>query len=225
MEIETQIQIRLDICVPAAVTALITAISRMISLYHPSKNPLFFEQLLNCGLLAQFESLLSTRGSELGMLNDMNTAVTILGHFHLQFVEQNYIQTFNPSISVLKNYIAPQRDYDFSCFGFGDYLISWQVPFFSELPESLKRRALVDIKPIIFTQGINEKQSVAIKLGETKLQEIINKENFILLEEYYASWSRFYKDNPGQDIRFDDLEKQLKEVCKTIQYSSDRFIC
>jgi len=45
-----------------------------------------------------------------------------------------------------------------------------------KLPEVLQNGGHVRVFPIVFSQGINEKQTVANKFGDTMLQDRINNE-------------------------------------------------
>jgi hypothetical protein len=70
---------RSDICIPQAVAALVTSFVQKLELL--LDNAMFQEQLATVGFLVHFESLLSTYGSEIGMLGDMEYAVRSLGLF------------------------------------------------------------------------------------------------------------------------------------------------
>ena len=247
-DIETQIQIRMDICVPQAVAALITAINQILDINLNNKNKLFFQQIASIGLLVEFESLLSTHGIEIGMLGDLDATIHLLGHFYVQFTNtphrvQN--KTINPKISLLHCSPSAQSAQDVynnhpintnnngqnaqatsptltrnrnftimnnSLSGYvngnttpshlnnytklnllKNHVISFYVSdeLFVLLPDSLQSGEFVQIKPVLFTQGINEQQSVAIRLGETKLQETINLENYMLLYDYFSSYESF----------------------------------
>ena len=209
IDIDSQIQMRLDVCVPQVVSALVTSLGQ---LFDNPPDMKFFQQILHCGLLVQFESLLSTHGSEIGMLGDMNVAVQLLDHFHLQLIPRTDSRALNPKITILNDYSKEDCNPDIVT-KFDNYLISWQVPFYHDLPSGIQQGELIEIKPIMFTQGINEKQTVAIRLGETKLQERINQENFVLLSEYYNSWSSFHNFH-GTILDLSSFARQIQRVCR-----------
>jgi len=43
---------------------------------------------------------------------------------------------------------------------------------------------LIEIFPVIITQGINEMQTVANHIGDTSLQDTINTQSFALIRSY-----------------------------------------
>lgn len=258
LDLDIQIQMRLDVCIPQIVSALISGISKMIEFH---TNISIFDQLLHCGLLVQFESLLSTHGSEIGMIGDFDVVCKLLEHFHIQFVDDDS-KLLNPSIMEISpspNSLFSQStslyepdsieinnnnnnltssssssinntnnnnnnnvhviDKKFNLIG--EYLISWHVPFFDKLPIGIQQGELIHIKPILFTQGINEKQTVAIRLGETKLQERINQESFSKLYSYYRNWVAF--QNFKGITELEDFTNQLNKVF--IFYILFFFVC
>jgi inositol polyphosphate-4-phosphatase len=100
-----QITERCDIVFSQALTALLTAFIADALAHNPvgggggsskgiSSSTLFWQQVVHVGYLAVFESLLSTLGSELGMLEDYHVGVDSLSRVRLRVVDPRH---FPPS--------------------------------------------------------------------------------------------------------------------------------
>ena len=133
------------------------------------------------------------------MIGDMDAAVHLLSYFHLRFIPPGE-GTINPRISFLPEVTVTHVENQYTNAGLmRDYLIEWKLDYFDELPDSV-RSQLIPIHAVMFTQGINEHQTVAIRLGETKLQENINLENISILQNFYNMWLSFQTAaKPNQD--------------------------
>ena len=217
MELEATIKMRLDICIPHIVTAFATALQLQLD---ENKDPLFFKRIHICGLLVQFESLLSTHGPEAGMLGDMDVAVKLLKEFKLVFVPKNSLTPMNPQISFANSPTSPREKIrvNLELPPFPQFLIEWQIENFDDLPQPLKDGEPVIIKPVLFTQGINEQQTMAIRLGETKLQETINQENYPLLADYMIHWLSFESEN-NSNLDLTKHIAKLEEIGNIIDIS------
>lgn len=74
---------RLDLCLPQAVAVLVTSLAAMLRDHSRVTERLAL--WADLGFLLHFESLLSTRGMEVGMLADHAVAVEYLKNFHIRF--------------------------------------------------------------------------------------------------------------------------------------------
>ena len=74
----------------------------------------------------------------------------------------------------------------------GKFVIGMALPqeIYEALPESLKRGGMVSVFPLLFTQGINEQQTLAIVSNDTKLQEEINLENACKLIDFFELYKK-----------------------------------
>lgn len=98
----------------------------------------------------------------------------------------------------------------------------WQ---FRVLPPAVQQGHLVRIVPLVFTQGINEMQTVANKLDHmlhlTEMQDQINMESLELLEIFFAEWQAEIQDHGTYhertvllgtlELRLDEIRKQVVE--------------
>ncbi|XP_028419028.1 type I inositol 3,4-bisphosphate 4-phosphatase-like, partial [Dendronephthya gigantea] len=134
---------RRDICLSQAVTALICGFEAKIytSLFDAS----FMKQLCEIGVLAEFECLLSTYGDEMGMLEDMSIAIRDLSCVKFKFACSDnetipYVTGTRANIHVT---------------------ILLETEYFCYLPKELQEGKLIQVSPVIFTQGINEHATLA----------------------------------------------------------------
>eukprot|EP00854_Cymbomonas_tetramitiformis_P005511 gene5511-6677_t len=98
----------------------------------------------------------------------------------------------------------------------------WQ---FRVLPSDVQQGHLVRIVPLVFTQGINEMQTVANKLDHmlhlTEMQDQINMESLELLEIFFAEWQAEIQEHGTYhertvllgtlELRLDEIRKQVVE--------------
>lgn len=68
-----------------------------------------------------------------------------------------------------------------------------------KLPPRLQDGGEVRVFPIVFSQGINEKQSVANRFGDTMLQDRINNENFANLQKLVHNFKMFHQNHFPHD--------------------------
>ncbi|XP_031573826.1 inositol polyphosphate-4-phosphatase type I A-like [Actinia tenebrosa] len=188
---------RHDIVFSHAVTALIAGF--ISKLYTNLDNPSFWKQIIHIGFLAQFESLLSTNGDEMGMLEDMCVGVQSLTRVKLKIVQCERDDEI-PALSGNRSCIQ----------------VSIPVPAesFQLLPKEVQEAKSIRVTPVLFTQGVNEHATLAEKFGDTSLQESINGDNYSILSFYVQQFKDLFPELCGSrfpdDTSIDNLMEQLK---------------
>ncbi|MED6235724.1 Inositol polyphosphate 4-phosphatase type II, partial [Ataeniobius toweri] len=169
------LQQRRDIVFSQALAAL--ACGFVMRLYAGLQDKDFLRQLHLVGLVAQFESLLSTYSEEIGMLEDMEVGIS-----DLQKVMFKITEAKTDDLRELQPSVCGRRDH---------YTVEVPLPqvIFQTLPEEIKEGKPLRVFPVLFNVGINEQQTIAERFGDISLQERINQKNFEILEAYYKTVS------------------------------------
>eukprot|EP01147_Barroeca_monosierra_P005622 gene5622-196_t len=175
----TDVVHRHDIIFSQALTALVTSfISTLRQLY---RNEDFISQLSTIGFLFHVSSFLSTHGSEYGMLEDSWEAMQLLSKvkFTLSRVQGTKI---DPMVQGTRNNIIVD--------------IGISGPMMDCMSKQLEDHIAIPVRAVLFTQGINEMQTVANSLGYADLQDTINEKSVQLIEAYAAGFIALFKDRP-----------------------------
>uniref|UniRef100_A0A8C1PAM4 Inositol polyphosphate-4-phosphatase type II B n=1 Tax=Cyprinus carpio TaxID=7962 RepID=A0A8C1PAM4_CYPCA len=163
-----QLQQRRDAVFSQALAAL--ACGFVMRLYAGLEDKGFLRQLHAVGLVAQFESLLSTYSEEIGMLEDMEVGISDLHRVAFRITE-----AASEEAASLQPTVSGRRD---------RYTVEVPLPHhaFQALPDELRQGKPLHVLPVLFNVGINEQQTIAERFGDISLQERINQKNFEILE-------------------------------------------
>ncbi|KAG1711554.1 hypothetical protein DVH05_008804 [Phytophthora capsici] len=197
---------RFDMCFSQALTTLVTSFCRQLeySLQHPTDRT-FLQTVNSIGFLFQVESLLSTHGKEIGMLEDFSAAVDALKH--VTFVLDTSPPAHLPSTLLnlhMKNTTLPSVVSVRLSKGAtkGTYTVAIGVRCSDEIrasiPSTIRSGGSIPVTPVIFTQGINEMQTLANNAStkKTTLQDIINRKNFFVLSRYIDKYKQLATQKP-----------------------------
>ncbi|KDO29116.1 hypothetical protein SPRG_06172 [Saprolegnia parasitica CBS 223.65] len=168
------------LCVSQSLSVLVTTFLAQLELaLSPSTRDgmAVLRQWTSIGFLVQWESLVSSQGHELRMLSDAWVAIKTLERFVFQFEGQTETSRIR---------LTTAHD------GKG-YVIHVPLPSSTlvALPGPLQTGATIAVVPVLFTQGINEMQSLANMMGTTgwDLQHKVNQKAFKTLQAYAASYT------------------------------------
>eukprot|EP01102_Stenamoeba_stenopodia_P017286 TRINITY_DN6173_c0_g1_i2.p1 TRINITY_DN6173_c0_g1~~TRINITY_DN6173_c0_g1_i2.p1 ORF type:complete len:258 (+),score=55.13 TRINITY_DN6173_c0_g1_i2:158-931(+) len=148
------------------------------------------------------------------MLGDMDVAVKRLSQVYFKLIQSSSSDSALNGKKEIRITSHPTL-MDF-------YVVEVELPaaMFHQLPASLQNGQLIEVFPVLFTQGINEQQTIANTIGDTSLQETINNENYPLLESYYEMYKMFISKRVGKEgfEKLRGLEKRLDSLDYTIKH-------
>ena len=198
------IKYRHDIIFSQALTAVVSAVETM--LHCNFGNELYMKQLLEIGILLDFEGLLSCYTAEMGMIEDMCVAVAALKSVSFRLIQT--LDGEHPKPVVESNNMILTVHYpDMSRSG---YVVTLALPeaMFDRLPAELRLGHFIKLIPVFYNIGINEQATLAEKIGDLTVQEEVNFENYKCMFDYYTAFVEFTdKENaemPG------DLEQLMR---------------
>lgn len=198
-EIMWQLTTRLDMCLSQALTSLVTSFCRCleVALQHPTDRQ--FLQLINSvGFLFQVESLLSTQGKEIGMLEDFSASVDALKNStfvldtsppsHLPSTLNLHLRNTNlPSVVSVRLSKGAKSGSFTVVVG-----VRCRDDVLAAIPMRLRSGGAISVTPVLFTQGINEMQTLANNASgkKTHLQDMINQKSFRVLTGYIDKYTK-----------------------------------
>lgn len=232
-ELKWDVERRLEVAFCQAMSALVTCFQQTLYVHtHDHRDfgpyPLkacgidYLEMLTRVGFLFSVESLLSTYGNELGMLGDTEAAVKELGRVHIKLrpVKSPRAAAFRVSITsgpsgiVIELPIITRRASEFPDRSMhrvpGQDAVSGAIYLSLSTPEQKMRAKFlfqkpIRVVPVIFSQGLNEMQTVANTVGKASLQKEINMEYVVQLEAYvnkFADWCLKKQRRDKAPLRF-----------------------
>lgn len=207
-DLKWDLQLRMDVAFAQAMAALTCSFVRKVevALQNPDivKGEDMLRQFSSLGFLFQVESLLSTHGKEIGMLEDMAGSIEHLScvAFVIQDVRDKPSNRFSFRMSrrkdvadeagVVKVSVSSKSGRDAKRSPI-KYIVTIQVTTSEvELPERLASGGEIHVTPVLFTQGINEMQTIAnnTERAKTELQDIINLRSLKPLKSYCDKYKR-----------------------------------
>nr|CAB3256221.1 type I inositol 3,4-bisphosphate 4-phosphatase [Phallusia mammillata] len=147
-------------------------------------NEIILDQYAQVGILFQVESLLSTYGNELGMLQDYSVGVMDLINVSFKCVRASQQHHLASDEAVTEENLLPLLKGSTDAL---TVLLPLADLMFAKLPRKLKNGSLIKVHPVIYNIGINEEQTLAEKFGNTSLQEYLNMEAVQRTLSYYDS--------------------------------------
>lgn len=173
--VRTEYYFRKSVAVSQAVSSLVTCFVTELDLCLQEHNTQVLEQFARIGFLIGWESLISSHGKELCMISDAWVAIKCLETFAFQLHESS------------------DRDVHLEGREGVGYTIRVPIPayLFGTLPEELRQGGLINVTSVLFTQGINEMQSLAniVRHSGVSIQSKINSTSLRSIVEYYRCFS------------------------------------
>ncbi|OWZ20892.1 Inositol-3,4-bisphosphate 4-phosphatase [Phytophthora megakarya] len=169
--LRTDYYLRKSVAVSQSVSSLVTCFMAELDLCLQERNEKVLDQMAKVGFLIGWESLISSHGKELYMISDAWVAIKCLETFSFKLIEgidmDVVVEKHEDSGYIIKVPISPVQ--------------------FAILPEVLKSGGLISVTAVLFTQGINEMQTLANMVGHSgvSIQRKINSTSFRAISDYY----------------------------------------
>eukprot|EP00045_Choanoeca_perplexa_P016650 m.227160 g.227160 ORF g.227160 m.227160 type:complete len:996 (-) comp17319_c0_seq3:2885-5872(-) len=165
---------RRDMVFSQAVTALVTVLCEQIKLHY--KDPSFWQQLRALGFMFNLNSYLSTSGDEEHMIEDMIVGLEDLGTVRIKFSVVDSVG-FDPMITGERN----------------KYVIDMgmHAVYYNAMPKELKDGEHCKVFSVLFSQGVNEMQTIANHIGDTSIQNTINLKGYEALTHYFHCYKKW----------------------------------
>lgn len=189
-------QHRRDICFIQAAVSI--AVSFCVTLKANIIDWSFLAQLHAIGFLCHWESLISTCGEELGMLEDFEICRVDVNQFlFFQIVSLNPDSCDDaPYISGTRNRVIVH--------------VPITISLFKLLPYPLQTGQLIKVILTVFNIGINEQQTLADRIGDTSIQERMNQLSLSDLHKYFTKYRELFMfANEKHANRVQDCKKKL----------------
>lgn len=197
---------RKSVAVSQAVSSLVTCFMAELDLCLQEQHEAVLYQFARIGFLIGWESLISSHGKELFMISDAWVAIKCLETFAFQLYE-----------SSARDVRLERRE------GVG-YTIRVPVPsqYFTSLPEELRNGGLINVTSVLFTQGINEMQSLAnmVRHSGVSIQSKINSTSLRSIFEYYKCFTDICGVNNSESSVGAHPDEILRNLRMTVESES-----
>jgi len=158
-----------------------------------------FEPMVKLGYLVQFESLLSTQGHEIAMIEDMAVAVEDLSNVRIRLTPTS------ESRKAFDLKVTGQR-YAFKLD------VAVDPMMLDRLPAGMQHRDGIRVVPIMFSQGVNEMQVMARNVGNTDLQEQLCEEALVKMSAYARQFKAFAQEKRYHQRTIQGIDGLLGEL-------------
>lgn len=203
---------RRDVAFSQALTTLATVFVQPLKDNVPAgtNRSQVFDPMLDCGYLVVFESLLSTQGPEIVMIEDMAQAVDDLKHVRIRLsarTEQR--QPFDLQITGQRyNFILD---------------IAVDETLLSMLPKGFQDPKGIQVVPVMFTQGVNEMQMMARNVGSTVLQEDLCEEALRKISSYADTYKDVCMKRRYNRSAVDGIDALLGELDRLVKAKQAKY--
>ncbi|CAH8484525.1 unnamed protein product [Schistosoma rodhaini] len=208
-------------CVCQLLTSVLTALSVQIPLWDRKD----WEQAAVCGVLAQFEGLLSCYGDEQGMIEDWAWAIDYLltyrvtlrpyGNFSDSVTDTNERNSEDTDSNVPTSNRCDAEEFHlgFKVTRLNECELSVPWKSWVHAPSEIQARGRVRIRlhPVSFVVGINELQSVAETLDKTAVQNAVNNHGLTSLRAYFNRYTKHF-GAPGRTVSNQDVWDLLTDI-------------
>ncbi|CAI5731024.1 unnamed protein product [Hyaloperonospora brassicae] len=224
---------RFDMCFSQALTTLVTSFCRQLeySLQHLVDRS-FLHIIDGVGFLFQVESLLSTQGKEIGMLEDLSAAVDALKHvaFVLDTLPPSHLPStllnLHMTNTTLPSVVSVRLNKGSTAGTFTVVIgVRCSNDVRASIPSTIRSGGPIPVTPVVFTQGINEMQTLANNASskKTTLQDVINRKSFFVLTRYVERYKLFAAKMPDAMLTpMSTIEPLLNSLEERITTASKR---